>query len=87
MYFQKEVHVKAHEFVLSDYTKRKRRYIMLRKKTNDSNKVKKTNQDTVMSKSREMIPIMRQSGDPLGSYTGTSAEEFDKKPVQDADDL
>jgi hypothetical protein len=42
-----------------------------------------------MKKPREMISQMREagkSGDPLGSYTGTSTDD-DMKPSQDADDL
>jgi hypothetical protein len=46
------------------------------------------NHDTVMIKPREIIPIMAQSADPLGSYTGTPAGAKPyEKPVQDADDL
>jgi hypothetical protein len=41
-----------------------------------------------MSLPREMVPILAQAGDPLGSYTGTSVgDPHDKTPVQDADDL
>ena len=52
--------------------------------------IKLKHQDTVMIKPREIIPIMAQSADPLGSYTGTPAmtgADYDKMPVQDADDL
>jgi hypothetical protein len=60
---------------------------------------KKNKKDSVMAKPREMIPMMTQSSDPLGSYTGTPAgflptpvgyeslrNEY-AAPVQDADDL
>jgi len=58
-----------------------------------NNKTKQASQkartyETPMSRVREIIPIIsQQSSDPSGSYTGTFADEFDKKPVQDADDL
>ncbi|MCL1832817.1 MAG: hypothetical protein FWG45_07950 [Oscillospiraceae bacterium] len=46
---------------------------------------------SLMIKPREIIPIMAQSADPLGSYTGTPAGAENtaegKTPVQDADDL
>ena len=47
-----------------------------------------TDNDTVMLKPREIIPIMAQTSDPLGSYTGTPAGgQPYEKPIQDADDL
>ncbi|MCL2071814.1 MAG: hypothetical protein FWH07_06235 [Oscillospiraceae bacterium] len=48
---------------------------------------KSKNMDTVMLKPREIIPIMAQMSDPLGSYTGAPAGLFGETPVQDADDL
>jgi murein endopeptidase len=54
------------------------------KKQNDE--IRQKYQDSVMIKPREIIPIMAQSSDPFGSYTGTSIGA-DKMPVQDADDL
>jgi len=44
-------------------------------------------QDTIMIKPREIIPIMAQTSDPSGSYTGTPAGALGESPVQDADDL
>ena len=40
-----------------------------------------------MIRAREIIPMMTQSDDPMGSYTGTFADNHDKTPIQDADDL
>ena len=60
------------------------------KKTKHGDLVRKPRsefQSTVMIKPREIIPIMAQSSDPLGSYTGVPAGYPDEKPVQDADDL
>ncbi|MCL2071295.1 MAG: hypothetical protein FWH07_03565 [Oscillospiraceae bacterium] len=48
--------------------------------------IKQKYRDTVMIKPREIIPIMAQSADPLGSYTGTP-EAPGELPTQDADDL
>jgi len=45
------------------------------------------NQDNVMAKTRELTPIMAQTSDSLGSYTGSPVGESGEKPVQDADDL
>jgi hypothetical protein len=53
-------------------------------------KIKERHKDSVMIKPREMIPIMAQSADPLGSYTGVPAGVggvYDPIPIQDADDL
>jgi hypothetical protein len=36
---------------------------------------------------REMVQVMSQLDSPLGSYTGTAADDPDPRPVQDADDL
>ncbi|MCL1903620.1 MAG: hypothetical protein FWF94_04300 [Oscillospiraceae bacterium] len=47
---------------------------------------KKYKETGAMIKPREIIPIMAQSADPLGSYTGTP-EKPGEKPTQDADDL
>jgi len=44
-------------------------------------------ENAVMIKPREIIPIMAQSADPLGSYTGVADGKPYEKPVQDADDL
>ena len=44
-------------------------------------------QTNAMDIPREMIPIMTQAGDSLGSYTGTPSGNFGEVPVQDADDL
>jgi len=41
----------------------------------------------IMIKPREIIPIMAQTADPLGSYTGVADGKPYEKPVQDADDL
>jgi len=50
--------------------------------------VKKDKQSNdIMVKPREIIPIMAQSADPLGSYTGVTASKPYEEPVQDADDL
>ncbi|MCL2634844.1 MAG: hypothetical protein FWD34_10070 [Oscillospiraceae bacterium] len=43
--------------------------------------------ESVMIKPREIIPIMSQMSDPLGSYTGVPAGQPYEKPIQDADDL
>jgi hypothetical protein len=48
---------------------------------------KKPGDSAVMIKPREIIPIMAQSSDPLGSYTGTPEGNPGEKPTQDADDL
>ena len=42
---------------------------------------------TAMLKSRELASTMRQTSDPLGSYTGTPSDSGSDVPVQDADDL
>jgi hypothetical protein len=60
---------------------------------NNMNQKKKTpaatSEQSPMIKPREIIPIMAQSADPLGSYTGTAAggNLENKAPTQDADDL
>jgi hypothetical protein len=41
----------------------------------------------MMVKTEELLPIMAQTSDPLGSYTGTSSGRPGEMPTQDADDL
>jgi hypothetical protein len=44
--------------------------------------------ESPMTKVREIIPVIaQQAGDPLGSYTGSFADPYDRTPIQDADDL
>ena len=58
------------------------------KYTYEKDPIKQKYRETVMIKPREIIPIMAQSSDPSGSYTGTPIGDVkDLKPVQDADDL
>ena len=61
--------------------------LMIMKKSQKKKPV--SGNETAMIKPRELIPLMAQTADPLGSYTGTPTGEHDgdKKPVQDADDL
>jgi len=57
-------------------------------KNQDKNKEKQAQeQHTFMIKPQELIPIMAQTSDPLGSYTGVPAGNPHEKPEQDADDL
>ena len=56
-------------------------------KNSTDKKYPKKTQESVMLKPREIIPIMAQSSDPLGSYSGIPAGNPYDKPVQDADDL
>jgi hypothetical protein len=53
----------------------------------NSHENQKPDKNSVMLKPREIIPIMAQTSDPLGSYTGIPAGAPFEKPVQDADDL
>jgi len=62
----------------------KRGVVMFKKQDKARNKPK---QSEIMLKPREIIPIMAQSADPLGSYTGVVNGKPYEKPVQDADDL
>ena len=57
------------------------------KKHIKKNLLTQKNQENAMTTAREMIPLMSQTSDSLGSYTGTPDGETDKMPVQDADDL
>ena len=55
-------------------------------KKNSQNKQNHNKSPMIMP--REIIPIMAQASDPLGSYTGTAAGGLPyDTPVQDADDL
>lgn len=59
-------------------------------KNQDKEIKSKFKESSAMIKPREIIPIMAQTSDPLGSYTGTPAAvggNPDVKPIQDADDL
>lgn len=49
----------------------------------------KKEKDNVLPKMvRKVVKAARSSDhDPLGSYTGTPANDEDKRPTQDADDL
>jgi hypothetical protein len=47
----------------------------------------KKSRDGSMTKPRELIEVMSQTSDPLGSYTGVPAGAPFEKPTQDADDL
>lgn len=60
---------------------------MLKKREKPLQKRQNRKETEVMIKPREIIPIMAQSADPLGSYTGVPAGKPYEEPVQDADDL
>lgn len=66
--------------------RRGRLYAEKRKK---GGKGMKKEKDNVLPKMvRKVVKAARSSDhDPLGSYTGTPAEDEDQRPTQDADDL